>query len=71
MAAFVHMSCQSCGKTHDFCLPTKDEFEETQTYEYVCPEAGEPAHMTPGQKGITVRGCPNGSVTVKKQPLRE
>lgn len=71
MAVYVKMRCRSCGKEHKFCLPKMDTFSETLTYEYVCPESGNPAEVTPAQKGRKVKRCPTGSLKVKPQPKRE
>lgn len=71
MAVYVKMHCKSCGKTHKFCLPKKEEFSVTENYEYVCPESGNPAVVTPGQKGKAVKRRPKDSIIVKPQPLRE
>jgi len=71
MAVYVTMHCRSCGKSHKFCLPNKDAFSVSQTYEYVCPDSGNPADVSPGQKGKKVKRCPAGALKVKPQPRQE
>jgi hypothetical protein len=71
MPVYVNMRCHSCGKDHKFCLPKQSAFSVTETYEYVCPDSGNPAEVTPGQKGRKVKRCPSGSLTVKRRPLQE
>jgi len=71
MAVYVNMHCRSCGKSHKFSLPNKDAFSVTETYEYVCPESGNPADVTPGQKGRKVKRAPSGAIRVKRQPRQE
>ena len=71
MAVYVNMHCRSCGKSHKFSLPNKDAFSTKGTYEYVCPESGNPAEVTPGQKGRKVKRSPSGALKVKPQPVRE
>ena len=48
MAVYVNMHCRSCGKSHKFSLPNKDAFSVKDTYEYVCPESGNPAEVMLG-----------------------
>jgi len=67
MAVYINMHCRSCGKSHKFCLPKQDAFSLKGTYEYVCPESGNPAEVTPGQKGRKVKRSPAGALKVKPQ----
>jgi hypothetical protein len=71
MVVYANMHCRSCGKSHKFCLPNHDAFSRTETYEYVCPESGNPAEVTPGQTGKAIKRRPKGAVIVKPLPLRE
>jgi hypothetical protein len=71
MAVYVNMHCRSCGKSHKFCLPKQNAFSPTKTYEYVCPDSGSPAEVTPGQKGRKVKRSPSGALKVRPQPKQE
>jgi len=64
MAAVLRgIKCESCLKTHDFCL--KDIFSSTAQYEYICPDTHEKTTLIVTESTTPLEDkCTDGSVEV-------
>jgi len=61
MRAFVrYVTCPSCGRVHQFCLPPVDPV--AQHYGFVCPETGGSATLAPWGPWDVCDARPTGAI---------
>jgi hypothetical protein len=56
-----HTACPACTRRHHFCLPDGDA-RVGQPYDFVCPETGKRATLTPAAAAEAVAHYPQGAV---------